>query len=47
VDNDDTDADDKNFASSSTEDGSDDNSEVLEISNEEVRMPLISLQKNN
>ena len=43
----DTNVDDHNFASSSTKDGLDDNSEVLEISNEEVRMPLISLRKNN
>ena len=47
MDDDDTDVDDQNFASSSTEDGSDDNSKVLEISNEEVRTPLISLWKNN
>jgi hypothetical protein len=38
MDDDDTDADDQNFAASSTEDGSD--SEILEISNEEVRSPL-------
>jgi len=32
-----TDADDKNFAASSTEGGSDSNSNIMEISNEEVR----------
>jgi hypothetical protein len=37
MDDDDTDANDQNFAASSTE-GSDDNSEILEISNEEVRL---------
>jgi hypothetical protein len=36
-----TDADDDNFAGSfTTEDGSDDNSDVMEISNEEVRNAL-------
>ena len=32
-----TDADDKNFAASFTEDGLDSNSDVMEISNKEVR----------
>jgi hypothetical protein len=40
MDDDDTDAEDQNFAASSTEDGSDDHSEILEISNEEVRTPF-------
>jgi len=47
MDDNNTNTDDENFTSSSTKDGLDDNSEVLEISNEEVRMPLISLRKNN
>lgn len=39
IDDDETDADDKNFAVvSSTEDGSDDNNDIMEISNEEVRI---------
>lgn len=39
MEDDETDADDKNFAAvSSTEDGSDNNSDVMEISNEEVRV---------
>ena len=37
MDDDKSDVDDKNFAASSTEDGSDDNSDIMEISNEEVR----------
>jgi hypothetical protein len=37
MDVDETDADDKNFSASSIEDGSDGNSDVMEISNEEVR----------
>jgi len=41
MDDDETDAEDKNFAVSSTEGGSDDNSDVMEISNEEVREDLI------
>jgi hypothetical protein len=37
VDDIDTDADDNNFTASSTDDGSDDTSDVMEISNGEVR----------
>jgi hypothetical protein len=37
MDNDETDLDDESFTASSTEDGSDSNSGVIEISNEEVR----------
>jgi hypothetical protein len=48
MDDEDTDVDDQNFAVSSTEDGSDDNSDILEISNEEVRMSyLTSLPRYN
>jgi hypothetical protein len=39
---DETDAEDNNFAVSSTEGGSDNNSDIMEISNEEVRKDLIS-----
>ena len=37
MDDDESDVDDKNFAASSTEDGSDDNSDIMEVTNEEVR----------
>ena len=37
MDDDKSDVDDKNFAASSTKDGSDNNSDIMEISNKEVR----------
>ena len=40
MDDDDTDAEDQNFAASFTKDRSDENSKILEISNEEVRTPF-------
>ena len=43
MDNDETDVDDTNFAAaSSTEDGLDNNSDIMEISNEEVRIQEIT-----
>lgn len=43
MDDDETDADDKNFAEvSSTEDGSDANDDIMEISNEEVNLKNLS-----
>jgi len=43
MDNDETNVDDTNFAAaSSTEDGSDNNSDIMEISNEEVRIQEIT-----
>jgi hypothetical protein len=47
IDDDETDVGDKNFAASSTEDGSDDNSDIMDISNEEVRMVLPDFGTND
>jgi hypothetical protein len=47
IDDDETDVGNKNFAASFTEDGSDDNSDIMDISNQEVRMVLPDFGTND